>query len=94
MRNISIVLIPDIISVVNMSDKKAVIKNADMSEEMQQVYALITLHEYQIIEWAISQLDLLMIGCSRLRDGGLGEVQCGEGHCRLHQERDGQEVES
>ena len=33
----SIVPISDITSGGNMSDKKAVIKNADMSEEMQQV---------------------------------------------------------
>ena len=35
--NSAIVLISDIIIGVIMSDKKAVIKNADMSEEMQQV---------------------------------------------------------
>ena len=35
--NIAFELISDIISGDKMSDRKAVIKNADMSEEMQQV---------------------------------------------------------
>ena len=39
-----------------------------------------------------SQYDSLIIGCSGLCNRSLREVQCGEGHCILHQEGDGQEV--
>ena len=88
-----------------MSDKKAVIKNADMSEEMQQVQTLIIIVKNtrlalfqswssigRILEGQYSR-SLSWTGCSRLRNRSLGEVQCGEGHRSLHQEGDGQEVE-
>ena len=64
-----------------MSDRKAVIKNADMSEEMQQVG--IKAHwKWKKRFWKRS----LIAGCCRLRHPGLGEVQHWEGHCSLHQE--------
>ena len=97
-------MISDTISEVDMSDKKAVIKNADMSEEMQQV--LLDLDCLQHIVFVvllviIDQIETVnpnmidnIIGCSRLCDGGFGEIQCGEGHRRLHQEGDGQKVGS
>ena len=56
---------PKIGQELNMSDKKAVIKNADMSEEMQQVKKTNRLCS-NYWNTFISQLDFFTLGCSGL----------------------------
>ena len=82
-----LILTLSILSTTSMSDRKAVIKNADMSEEMQQV----KIQDYES-ESEFWRIHLLIPGCCRLRHPGLGEVQHREGHCSLHQEGVWQEV--
>ena len=59
-----------------MSDKKSVIKNADMSEEMQQVFE---------DHWRFNH-GLCSSGCCGLRHRSPGEIQHWEGHRCSHQE--------
>ena len=76
-----------------MSDKKAVIKNADMSEEMQQVKKINRLCSNYWNTFR-SQLDFSTLGCSGLCNWSPRKVQRGEGYRGIHQKGDGQEVGS